>query len=326
MRKLRGFTLVELLVVITIIGILVALLLPAIQAAREAARRMQCGNNLKQITLALHGYIDVTRGMLPRGAETYRGQSCCCNNADYHPGHTVHTMLLPYVEQQTLYDQYDMKIPWFAQKAGVIDQAIPGYLCPAAVRWQVQTVVVGSTPSWGGAAPSPLPQVYPHNYPAAGSDHGYGGCGRHGNTTLMGAFAQRWGILEEAGTPADPRLKIASITDGTSTTLAFGETAQDRPTFGDTGTADAGGALHRGRGWADPYYFSTWFTVNRVATPNSHLGGFQLRNTATATSFHPAGCNFSFLDGSVKFLSDNIDGATWSALGSVRGAETVTVP
>ena len=331
MKKKSGFTLVELLVVIAIIGILVALLLPAIQAAREAARRTQCNSNLKQITLALHNYMDTHRQTVPRGAEIYQGRGCCCDSADRHPGHTVHTMLLPYLEQQSLYDNYDMRIPWHAQEPGVIDQPIGAYLCPSATIHLMQTVYAGPTPSWSGTVPSPRSQVFPHNYPAAGSSHGYGGCGQHGSRTTNGAFAIRWGMpLIETGSGSgvwvvgDPRLKLASFTDGTSNTMAFGETAQGRPAFNDTGGAYT--ENNRGRGWADCHNFSTLFTVNRLGTPNSHLGGYLLRNSATATSFHPGGCNISFFDGSVRFVSDTINGDTWYALGTVQGQEVVQLP
>lgn len=317
----------ELLVVIAIIGILIALLLPAVQAAREAARRSQCNNNLKQITLGLHNYIDTHAEALPRGTEVYQGRSCCCDSLNFHPGHTVHTMLLPFIEQQPLYDKYNMNVPPFLQQPGVIDQRIQAYLCPSAVEWRVQTCTAYPSSIPGGTAftaPSPAREVFPHNYPAAGSSHGYGGCGRHGAATTNGVFAERWGILEEAGTRADPRLRLASVRDGTSNTMAFAETAQGRPTFGDTGTAY--NQYYRGRGWADPHHWSTFFTVNRLGTPNSKLGGYLLSNYATATSFHPGGCNVAFLDGSVRFISETIEGNTWFYMGTIQGNEVVQVP
>lgn len=321
----RGFTLVELLVVIAIIGILIALLLPAVQAAREAARRSQCTNHLKQICLALHNYMDVHREMLPRGAEIIRGLSCCCNNADYGLGHTVHTMLLPYIEQQPLYDRYDMNIPWFAQQPGIIDQPISTYLCPSAVKHQMQTVSTGST-TYTGPRPSPLSQVYPHNYPGAGSYHGYGGCGRHYASTTNGIFAYRRGILEEAGTAADGRLNLSGVTDGTSNTMAFSETAQGRPTYDDQGNVSTSWELNRGRGWADPYYNSTVFSIGPKSTPNSSTSQYLLLNAANATSFHPGGVNVGFLDGRVNFISETIEGNTWHAMGTPGTGEVITLP
>ena len=326
MKRSRGFTLVELLVVIAIIGILVALLLPAVQAAREAARRSQCVNNLKQVTLALHNYLDTHNANFPRGAEILQGQNCCCNNPDNNPGHTVHTMLLPYIEQQALYDQYDMNIPWYAQPAGVIDQRIEGFLCPSAKEWVVSAVSTDLTPSWGGSVPSPRSNVFPTNIVGAGSSHGYGGCGRHGSDTTSGVFSYRWGILEEDGRRGGPRVTISHVRDGMSNTMAFSETAQGRPTFDWGGLPSTGYSNYRGRGWADPYYWSVVFTVHRLGTPNSHLSSAGLSNPGVVTSYHPGGVNASFLDGSVTFISETIDGNTWAGLGSIRGGETVQVP
>ena len=328
MRRSRGFTLVELLVVIAIIGILIALLLPAVQAAREAARRAQCTNNLKQMGIALHNYADVHAEMLPRGAEITRGRTCCCGSADYHPGHTVHVMLLPFMEQQNLYDLYDMNVPFFAQQPGVIDQRIDSLLCPSAIQHLMQTVTTGPTPTWTGTPPSPLSQVFPHNYPGAGAQHGWGGCGRHGSATVNGLFAHRWGIQEESGTQADSRVRLASVIDGTSNTMAFSETAQGRPTFDDQGNPSTTWGNHRGRGWADPYYNSTLFSVSSWSTPNSLTSQYpsstHLFNAANATSFHPGGVNVCFADGSVSFVSETIEGDTWYALGTIQRGDIAT--
>lgn len=327
MKRVSGFTLVELLVVIAIIGILIALLLPAVQAAREAARRTQCNNNLKQITLGVHNYIDKHAETLPRGAEIRRGASCCCGSADYHPGHTIHTVILPFIEQAPLYEQYNLNTPYYLQSEAVIGQRIETYLCPSATLHEKQDVVVstahmpGTTTSF--TAPSPLPKVFPHNYPAAGSSHGYGGCGLHGSETHSGAFSARWGILLESGAQDKPRMKLAGIYDGTSNTMAFSETAQGKPCVGTSN-------LNRGRGWADPYYSSSWFSVNPLSTPNSegcsYLNGGSCWSCSNVTSWHPGGANTSFLDGSVTFISETIDSATWYALGTIKGSEAVSVP
>lgn len=329
MRRSGAFTLVELLVVITIIGILIALLLPAVQAAREAGRRAQCVNNVKQLCLAVHTYAERHAEMLPRGVEFTRGRYCCCDPGDWCMGHTIHTVLLPYIEQQPLYDRYDMKIPYFAQTPGIIDQPIAAYKCPSAITWEKSSASQGSCPSWSGTVPNPRTQVYPHNYPAAGSEHGYGGCGRHNpNTDYNGVFAMRRGmdlVQESDGGPytqGPPRIRLAAVTDGTSNTMAFSENAQRRPSWTDSGAVDAG----LNRGWGDPYYESTLFSINRKATPNSILGGYQSRNLATVSSWHPGGVNVGFLDGSVRFVSDSITGDMWWYLGTPGRGETVSLP
>lgn len=325
MKRSRGFTLVELLVVIAIIGILVALLLPAVQAAREAARRMSCGNNLHQIAIALHNYMDKTAEALPRGVEVTRGLGCCCNNANWSLGHTVHTMLLPYVEQQALFDRYNMNVPFWAQQPGIINQKIPNYLCPSAREHVIRTA---SNLSAGSTNPAPYiaQDVYPHNYPAAGTNHGWGGCGRHGNSTVNGVFSIRYGVLEENSTRADPRVKLSTITDGTSNTMAFSETAQGRPTFVN-GALNTGWSNDRGKGWADPYYNSTLFSVGPLSTPNSLISQYPGPfNASNATSYHPGGVQVAFMDGNVRFISQTINGATWTGLGTPHGGEAVSAP
>ena len=317
-----GFTLVELLVVIAIIAVLIGLLLPAVQSAREAARRSSCTSNLKQLGLGLLNFVDTRSGVIPRGADVRRGLDCCCDAADFNTGQTVHTTLLPFLEQQSLFDRYDRSVPWFAQVPGVVDQRIDSLLCPSATQHLRPTAWRPATPSFTGTTPTPLTQVHAHNYPAAGSSHGYGGCGLHGSRTRDGAFAQRWGILNQAGTGlVEPTLKLQNLSDGLSATIAFSETAQGRPTFDWSGNPTAGESNNRGRGWAEPFYSSVNFTVSRLGTPNSRVSGAGLSNLGVATSYHPGGVCAVFMDGAVRFVSESIDGLTWEGLGSAMGGE-----
>ncbi|MDP6554755.1 MAG: DUF1559 domain-containing protein, partial [Pirellulaceae bacterium] len=141
-RKTRGFTLVELLVVIAIIGILVALLLPAVQAAREAARRMSCSNNLKQIGIALHNYHDTYKTFPPDaiwwGGNRKTGLSRTTNNAGVSGGQRNYTwiaLILPFMEQQPLHDRIDFKVPGLRQNIGnnteLQSVVLPAFLCPS---------------------------------------------------------------------------------------------------------------------------------------------------------------------------------------------------
>ena len=305
MMKRKAFTLIELLVVIAIIAILVALLLPAVQQAREAARRSQCKNNLKQMGTALHNYLDTTNEVFPRGAYVDRGLSCCCSNADWGKGHTVHMMLLPYIDQATLYNELDFNVRVDqGPNAALVSTAIKTYICPSAPGVTMQTSM------FNGAV-----QVHPHNYPGAGTLHGWGGCGRHGSRTQNGIFAYRRGILEENGSAADGRMTMAGIMDGTSQTMAFSETAQGRDTIYN-GSASTTWSNYRGRGWADPYYNSTLFSIGPLSTPNSAVSQYGGYNASNATSYHEGGVHVLFCDGAVKLIGDTIDGNTWFALGT----------
>src|SRR5438067_12295540 len=134
-RLRRGFTLVELLVVIAIIGVLVALLLPAVQAAREAARRTQCINNLKQIGIALHTYHDSLR-VFPPSYLIFPGGSPAMgppdpDSGDAGPGWTALMLILPQIEQGNLYQSFDLNAPsWSPKNATPAQRSVKTYLCP----------------------------------------------------------------------------------------------------------------------------------------------------------------------------------------------------
>src|SRR3990172_90584 len=143
----RGFTLVELLVVIAIIGILIALLLPAVQAAREAARRMSCQNNLKQLALAVHAYMD-GNGVFPPSFCIAPGTFLSGNNGSW----SIHGRILPHLEQGGAFDRVRLDVAWDAQLAtGVPMLRVPVFLCPSEVNDTVRTK--------DGA-----PYIYPHTY------------------------------------------------------------------------------------------------------------------------------------------------------------------
>jgi len=309
--KHSGFTLIELLVVIAIIAVLIALLLPAVQQAREAARRSQCKNNLKQIGLALANYVDVTNGVIPRGVNHMTGTTCCCVTNNNEFGHTIHTMLLPYLDQSALFNSIDMtKLPNDSANTRIWQTKIPGYMCPSAIR------------------PMPVSTTAWHNYPAAGTAHGYGLCGKHGSATTNGLFASRWGLIEvdtgnASGLPGnfkanlDPQMKLKMITDGTSNTISFSETASGLPGILPVNNA-------RGASWYQAGYGSTEFTTTTTATPNNSAPTYQTTsNYGTVRSYHTGGVQAVLVDGSVRFISDSISGATWKALCTPQGNEIV---
>ncbi len=303
MRIRKAFTLIELLVVIAIIAVLIALLLPAVQQAREAARRSQCKNNLKQIGLALHNYIDTTGGVIPRGVNHFSGPACCCTTDNGEVGYTIHTMLLPYMDQAPLYNLINFGVTsGNAANASIAKARIPGFICPSAI-----------------SPPVPASGAQPHNYPAAGTNHGYGLCGKHGSGPTNGLFASRWGLID-LGPPAvvaDPQMKLSAITDGTSNTMAFSEFAYNRP--------GALPATHPyGESWFLPYYGSTEFSVMSIATPNSPTPTYSTTyNWGTARSTHVGGVHAVFADGAVRFISENINGGTWVAIGTPKTGEVV---
>ena len=339
MNRRNGFTLVELLVVITIIGILIALLLPAVQAAREAARRMQCSNNLKQLAVACHNF-EAANGVLPYGRKY-----------DIWDAYTWSELILPYLEQQAVFDGYwTLPQTGFAWTSGTIAGPLGAGGDDARMRTSRQTII--------GAfcCPSditPVPNEF--NTPAYGYyRYNYRGCAGSGDMYGSAVDATRgpWGggiFSVKSGQSFDKtRLlgsRIADITDGTSNTLMLSEGLVPGPTpdwggvFGETIYGNMGGALFSAtltpnstspdyiigycpadRG--DSQYVAPCYDLahNLPGTPSA-AGAY-----AAARSAHSRGVNAAMADASVRFFSDDIDLSLWRGLGTRDGNETVAAP
>lgn len=285
MRRTRhkGFTLVELLVVIAIIGILIALLLPAVQAAREAARRSQCTNNMKQIGLALHNYHDTYR-CFPAGF-IYRGGSG-------HRNYGWNVAILPYIEQQAFYDQLDagnvpLQVRYASTAAAdreMMQHQISSLLCPSD-----DGPGTCDTISFGGSTD---PRVALSNYVAS---CGYGDRPVRNDECGGMFYGNSW-------------KDFASCKDGTSNTIAVGERCYGQPghpshhhhaaTWVGVGRNDSYGADATLRTLC-----RNGFILNFDYAAN---GGPENMGKGCA-SYHPGGANFVLCDGSVHFISETID-------------------
>lgn len=289
----RGFTLVELLVVIAIIGILIALLLPAVQAAREAARRTQCNNNLKQIGLASQSFHD-TNKFLP-------------SSRIWDHWATWAVQILPFMEQQALYEQWDMTQQYYTQAAGVVETQIPAYYCPSR-RMPPQTSKSGDKPDNSKPNGNHLPGAL-SDYAACSGDFNYAGW--FDGVNANGAIYTGQYTTNPSGTVIKTwrgRVPLALILDGTSNTLLVGEKHVPQNQF-TIGVGD--GSIYNGD--------HEW-NFARVAGPGYGLAKSpmdQLNWRLVFGSFHPSGCQFAFCDGSVRFLRTTTSTTTLSRL-SVR--------
>lgn len=304
-RKFRqGFTLVELLVVIAIIGVLVALLLPAVQAAREAARRSSCSNNLKQLSLSLHNYHD-TLGAFPYGYTEAGGK---------HIRNCWFQGVLPFMEQTAMYDQYAATThQYIMDVSGTIkDTPIKTMNCPSDGS---SSNAQGAN---GGSRGSPVA-----GYGAQGS---YVGCTGDG---VMLLTAPNDGLFYY-----NVSNTFGSVTDGTSNTLAFGEVIIRGKSNTNSAWGD-GGSYWGGSRWGG-YGFTTMEVPNTTIADQVYSCKSTTWKGAPCTSisssdaqrnflrsYHPAGAQVGLVDGSVRFISNTINLTTYRALGTINGGEVV---
>jgi prepilin-type N-terminal cleavage/methylation domain-containing protein/prepilin-type processing-associated H-X9-DG protein len=284
----RAFTLIELLVVISVIGLLVALLLPAVQAAREAARRIQCTNNLKQITLATQNYADIWTTM-PRGVYLQR---IAVGGGLYHSDGSPLTSgsfflsLLPYLDQGPAYNamNFDVNI-YTATNATLAATGIAALWCPSDPKISdPQTLPDGSFYD-----PGPFTMYYTSYAGNLGT--WYMGWRPEYNDRLNGLFN------------SDGAVPMVSVTDGTSNTFALGERTRSILSPADQL------CWHW---WISSAPGDTMFPTLFPMNPQKQIDyAATFRGTPAYTlatsSVHPGGCNFAFLDGSVRFLKETID-------------------
>ncbi len=296
-----GFTLVELLVVIAIIGILVALLLPAVQAAREAARRSQCINNIKQMTLAALNYENAHKQM-PR-LYTWIPPNTDLN----YPDIGFHIWLLPYMEYQAIYDQYNFTVAWsdFANKTPSRAD-IPEFICPLAPSIRERSIENASRDTQSGYA----------DYAVNGRISLKAACilktiiAERSDWSGLFTGVPEYASFETDGCPAGPLTHQTGITtlkqttDGLSHTIMFSPDAA-RPDSYENGvkqTITNPSQYITGGRWASP---DSEFWVHNVCNAGNQI--MNCNNGNEIYSFHVGGCIFSFGDGSVHFIAQDVD-------------------
>jgi len=326
-RVRRGFTLVELLVVIAIIGVLVALLLPAVQAAREAARRSQCTNNQKQVALAILNFENAKKQVpqyhaavittpntpaYPYGGSGYRDQ----------PGPVWTVLILPYMEQQQLYDRWDkkgfMRAPLPNINATLVAQVVPGLVCPTAQSAQ-NPIFDNRRDGVGANPPGPAAGLFyaASMGPAHVDDPACALCpagidswccqgrnyGTNVNDDAPGMFGRN-----------DKVRYLKQVTDGTSNTILIGETLPEQCAYAGM--------------WAPNFSLAGMMTPLNTHQPLSVCSVAQQACHRIACGFksdHPSVVIFAMVDGSVHALSETIDHETYANLGTRAGSDLAKI-
>ena len=351
-RRAAGFTLIELLVVIAIIAVLISLLLPAVQSAREAARRAQCINNLKQLALACHNY-ESSQGSFPMGNRAMADLNQLNACSDYY-GYSAFAYVLPFMEQGAGYASYNFNVkgdnyPDFASTSPNLtagQQLVGSYICPSD---------------------QPLASLDPTTYHTPRNQASYGmSRGQQENiyfnwalsaslpdTTQPYAQNCNYGGGDGMFMP-ESVVRIQGVTDGTSNTFLFGEMSRfkNEPASSGFYFSNVVGA------WGDSSFFSGGvritggaFVIPKLNAPADTTGSLlglcfgtavqppdwfdPVKNAAGLNacmnlgqwgfhSLHPGGANFAFADGSVKFIKESINWQSYRALGTRAGGEVIS--
>jgi prepilin-type N-terminal cleavage/methylation domain-containing protein/prepilin-type processing-associated H-X9-DG protein len=302
----RGFTLIELLVVIAIIAVLIALLLPAVQSAREAARRAQCTNNLKQLGLAALNY-ESSNAVIPGGSYS-----------QYDPYHKYYSanfscfvFMLPFFEQQPMFNATNFSLTRYnIENITIAGVKIASLACPSdqTDAQPIQAKPPGNvSPGWNyGYDVIPTSPVYNQQFTSYGGNSGtyiskyYIGIS---STNPQQVLSQMNGVIYD-----DSTVRIAAITDGTSNTFLFGERAKALLYKVDPLFAVSDGSWNTGQ-----YYdtmVSTFYPPN-LTSSSAQIKSYTYYGPAAGSSLHPGGLNYGFADGSVRFIKNSISSWTF---------------
>ena len=319
----RAFTLIELLVVIAIIAVLISLLLPAVQSAREAARRAQCVNNLKQMGLALHNYESTVKAY---------PMACALKIGMIDETFSVHARILTYMEQANLANQINYSVNWSIQTT-VAETKVPGFLCPSEQNTSQY--------------PTGTIRHYPTSYGALGGT--WLMWDPNSNKVGDGMF-----LVNKCVAPAE-------IIDGLANTVAFSEVKTQSPVLRDGGNPSGADVLPPtapnqiaayGGNFDPSFGFSQWVNglyihtgISTLFPPNTFVGyqtggrtydiGFtssrlgittsgRTYTAFTARSYHPGGVNTLMMDGSVRFIKNSVNRDVWRGLGTRNGGEVIS--
>jgi prepilin-type N-terminal cleavage/methylation domain-containing protein len=322
LRKRQAFTLVELLVVIAIIGVLVALLLPAVQAAREAARRTSCANKIRQLALAVHNFHD-TMNYLPHGASAAVYPVPTTGGTGTIRGTSWIVYTLPYFEQRALYDKYRFDLHYDDPiNAAVGATVIPTLYCPsgpdpkkyhdpnANVTTNVTTHYYGVMGPAGSSNPSTIT--------LNGMTYSY----TVGNPATNGSWSADGMMSQYQDSPSGSvstgrHIRLANVVDGTSNTLMLAELSRILPQ----------GQTNFYRSWIRGQNGGSGATKNVTYPINSTFyNGSSNFNDISFGSQHPGGCQFALGDASLKFITQSIDLNIYKAAASVNGGEAIELP